>query len=332
MWALDNRTPFAADRTWVRDVEGEHQWIVAVKATYAVGEDGSLELADEQPAPLHAAEHYGSPATTSVRLPADLTLPKPGTDVLLNATAHAPSGEPATEVPVTMRIAGRTKTLIVHGERNYTRSASLQTSAAAPFLSCPIRYELAYGGQDLREPDASRRRIEPRNPVGRGVSSSSLRGQPAHRIEYPGEHPAKAPPAGFAAIASHWSPRRGLAGTYDERWTQTKRPLLPDDFDPASLLASPQDQRPDAGRLHGGEPIQLLNMTPSGWLALVLPRHTLTLITRFGRRRAEHPAQLATVLLDTDAMRLTLVWQSALAVSSRDVDALDFTTIEVDRG
>jgi len=38
MWALKNRTPYAAERTWVRDRSGAHHWIVAVKATFDLSE------------------------------------------------------------------------------------------------------------------------------------------------------------------------------------------------------------------------------------------------------------------------------------------------------
>jgi hypothetical protein len=32
MWQIDNRSPFAAAGTWVRDRQGREIWIVAVKA------------------------------------------------------------------------------------------------------------------------------------------------------------------------------------------------------------------------------------------------------------------------------------------------------------
>lgn len=32
MWELDNRTPYAAERTWVRDKAGDHHWMIAVES------------------------------------------------------------------------------------------------------------------------------------------------------------------------------------------------------------------------------------------------------------------------------------------------------------
>lgn len=56
MWTLINETEYAADRTWVRDTDGRHHWLVVVKATFEFTLDGSLGLADEQLEPLHVPE------------------------------------------------------------------------------------------------------------------------------------------------------------------------------------------------------------------------------------------------------------------------------------
>jgi len=48
MWAVENHTPYAVERTWGRDKDGVHEWIVAVKATFNIKSDGNLLLADEQ--------------------------------------------------------------------------------------------------------------------------------------------------------------------------------------------------------------------------------------------------------------------------------------------
>lgn len=34
MWALNNQTPYSAERNWTRDKRGVHYWIVSVKATF----------------------------------------------------------------------------------------------------------------------------------------------------------------------------------------------------------------------------------------------------------------------------------------------------------
>lgn len=102
MWEIRNKTPYAADRTWVRDKNGRHHWIVIAKATFT--SSGALRLADEQLPPLHEPEYFGEPGKSSLRYEADLVARKPGTDVIVNAHAHAPRGRPVQEVVVGLRV------------------------------------------------------------------------------------------------------------------------------------------------------------------------------------------------------------------------------------
>ena len=62
MWAIKNETSYAAERTWVRDKNGAHRWSVVVKATFDLGTDGAVRLADAQVPPLLVPEHSGEPA------------------------------------------------------------------------------------------------------------------------------------------------------------------------------------------------------------------------------------------------------------------------------
>lgn len=325
MWALDNRTPYAADRNWTRDKDGLHWWLVAVRATFGIGRGGQLTLADEQLPPVLAPEHFGEPGASSLRYDSDLLAIKPSTDVVLVASAHAPRGRPAASVPVVLRVGPLEKTLVVHGERAYFEG--LATTSAVPFVTREIRYELAFGGSDLSDPDPKNHRLDERNPVGRGIVPRGTKHAPAHAIEYPVGNPASQGPAGFGPIDWGWLPRRALAGTYDAKWVDRKKPLLPDDYDPAFALCAPTDQRTSTP-LRGGEKVGLLNLSPEGTLVFELPRRELKLRSRFGRKVRDHGAMLATVIIEPDDHRLSLVWQSALRVPAPDADYLDITEIE----
>jgi hypothetical protein len=329
MWTLFNQTPYAAERNWTRDKHGVHWWIVAVRATFDLARDGRVSLADEQLPPVLAPEYFGEPGKSSLRYDSDLLAAKPATDLLLLVNAHAPAGRAVPTVPVGLRVGPLQKQLLVHGERVYRSGVTgLTTSAPEPFITRPIRYELAFGGIDLSDSDPRNHRIDERNPVGRGLArrTAQLADRPAHAIEYPGANPASSGPAGFGPIDSAWLPRRALAGTYDERWERTKKPLLPDDFDPAYALSSPTDQRL-ATPLVGGERVELVNMTPQGRLVIELPRISLAFASRFGSRRKPHPPKLATVLIEPEEQRLSLVWQSTLRVPAPETDYLDGTEI-----
>jgi len=70
----------------------------------------------------------------------------------------------------------------------------------------PVVYERTYGGFDRTDPDPSRHRMYAPNPVGVGFATRSahLEHTPGPNVVVPGKDLAKAGPAGFGAIASHW--------------------------------------------------------------------------------------------------------------------------------
>lgn len=323
MWHLDNRTPYAADYTWGRDKEGVHEWIVAVKATYHIQPDGALILAEEQLPPLLAPEYHGEPGASSLRYDADLISPKPATDIVLVGSAHAPGGRPSTEFWVALRIGRQSKQLRVVGDRFWRQGIfGLTATSPRPVAQVPLVYERAYGGFDQSDPDPTRQRMDARNPVGCGLVVEE--GRPLPNFEPADGNLEKAGPAGFGPLDSFWSPRRELGGTYDERWQAGRYPLLPSDWDPRTLQCAPLDQQ--VNRPLRGEVIELTNLTPSGYLRFSLPALSLRLRTRLDGHTHEHRGELATVVLEPDVPRVSLVYQSTLKVRNNG-DYLDETII-----
>lgn len=328
MWDLRNLTSYAARSSWTRDVDGTHRWLVCVKATFDVQPRGATTLADEQPEPLLLPEYFGEPGTSSIRYDIDVVPEKPTTDLVVNATGYAPQQRPARDFMVMLRLGPIIKTLMIHGDRYFTETLSgLGPSRATPVTEVPIRYERAYGGYDCEDPDPAKHRLEPRNPVGRGIArrAASLVGKPVANVEYPTGSPANAGPAGFGAIDGSWSPRRELQGTYDAAWLEHRRPLLPVDWSPQSLLCSPADQRPPQ-YLRGGELVELGNVTPEGTFRVELPKVFLGFKTRVDGRVEEHRARLGTVIVEPDDRKLIMVWQTSIPVRGNP-DYLDETTI-----
>lgn len=329
MWMLDNQTPFEAERTWVRDKHGIHHWIVVVKATYDIAEDGALNLSDEPVAPLHAAEYIGTVGESSLRYEADLLAMKPATDIYLNAVAYAPYAQACTEVKVALQINRWRKELLVYGKRIWQGTLSGGAAPSSPeyYVRMPITYEGAFGGFDQQDPDPQKHRIDIQNPVGSGVASNinHLIGMPAPNIEYPSQSLGKSRPAGFGAIASYWSPRKELAGTYDANWVAQRKPLLPLDYDPKFLMCAPLDQQV-SGYLNGGELVELVNLTPNGRLRFSLPTESMIFESYFGSVCRKHDSKLVTVVIESEGPRLILTWQTSLECGG-DADYLDKTVI-----
>jgi hypothetical protein len=329
MLALANKTAYAAERNLGKDNRGALHWVVAVRASFDIERNGRLRAADEQTSPAFAPEYFGDPGASSIRWDADLTLMKPSTDVLVNGSAHASNGRRSAEVAVRLRVDTLSKSLLVRGENvHYRGPTGWTTSAPRPFDSMPIRYERAFGGFDQSDPNPAKHRLDPRNPIGRGfVSEGSARDHlPGPNVIYPTGKVERVGPAGFGALASYWSPRLELGGTYDDNWKRVQKPLLPVDWKSESLLVSPPDQR-FANYLRGGEPILLSGMSPDGELRFELPKLYFAFATHFGSRVQEHRGRLVTVLVEPSERCLACVWQSTLEISLRDVDRLDKTVI-----
>lgn len=333
MWIVSNKTRFAAERTWVQDKDANKIWLVAVKATYDILPDGTCGLSEQQVPVFRVGQPYGAPGESSLAYDADLLGLKPCTDVLIKGTAWAPAARQASFVDVQMRVGTIEKKLRVFGDRVWERGlgGGVTASGAIEFESMPIVYERAYGGWDKGADDPSDHRLEERNPVGTGFAlrAEHCVDKNLPNVEYPdqliGSWKDRPSPAGLNALECHWSPRRELAGTYDERWHQSRFPLWAEDFDPLYNNCAPGDQRAD-GFLKGGEPVDLINLTANGRLQFALPTAQLMFETRFGRQRIEHSANLAMVVLEPDLSRAILVWQTSLLCNHR-VDDLDETVV-----
>jgi len=267
---------------------------------------------------------YGEPDQSSIKSPSDVSLMKPGTDVLLIGQAYAPGGRPTTWMDVAVAVGPVNRTVRVFGNRQWrtvTREVTYSASQPQPFEVMPLVWERAFGGSD--------RTVKPmceevRNPVGTGYRASdvqaSIVGVRLPNLEDPGS-PITAwnqtpQPVCFAPISPHWEPRRSYAGTYDDEWQKHRAPYLPKDFDSRFLqLAPPGLIAP--GYLKGGEPVELRGVTPSGLVRFRLPSVMLRVTYRLDGSPLERPAHLDTMVMEPDEARLTLTWRAVLPCDKR---------------
>ena len=154
MWLLNNRTPYAAERSWIQDKDANKIWLVVVKATFDLRGDGSARLADQQVPVFRVCQPRGEPGASSLMYEADLLWLKPGTDVIVNGSAWPGDGRLATSIDVAVRLGPVDKRLRVFGDREWRQGATGPAiSQPRPFESMPIVYERAFGGWDRSAAD-----------------------------------------------------------------------------------------------------------------------------------------------------------------------------------
>ncbi len=187
----------------------------------------------------------------------DQGMVKERAEFLCLGSFHAPGGRPLRQSAISVRVANRTKKLVVSGPRTWRAGGT--ASAAEPIESLPIRYDHAYGGEGYAD-----------NPLGEGHveltdADSGERYRPLPRIEYPStavSSPSQTPPpASLEGIDIGWRPRQRYGGTYDEAYLRERMPGLPDDVDWRLFNEACEDQWFD-DFLRGDEDFELINMMP----------------------------------------------------------------------
>jgi len=317
---VENETPFAFDMMGLADEEGRPLLLLVVKATYTFGDSG-LKLADTQVPVKWGGEPRGKPGESSDKYEPGTAFIKPATDVVLLGHAYPPQ-KGAMEGLVALQVGPLKKAVRVVGERTWFRNMGhIAATRPLPFDKLPLTWERAFGGWDRT--DAAKPAFEPRNPVGTGFRASARHfeeGLKLPNLEDPAEplreFGQRVTPVGFGFTSPHWQPRAKYAGTYDEAWNKTRKPLLPKDFDRRFFnAAAPGLVAP--GYLKGNEPVVIAGASPKGRLAFPLPGQAAPVITMelAGGEDAKPELRLDTVILDTDAEQVQLLWRGHVVLS-----------------
>lgn len=367
-----NLTPFSTLCYKMLDTQDQEHHVVVMKVGFTLERTarGTVQarIQDDPAIPLCLQDEYAVELNHSqVLQESDLSPFKPRCDIIVNGTACALGGIPATEMPVSLRLltADRQllldKQLVVTGERFFIRhplTGKWSLSAPESFTSLPLSYQYAFGGECRidRESDEAKSvpekyRLTPEqqaehpqpdnppvahttcttNPQGTGFVerwyADATRQQrfPAPRIIDP-RHPftlesflhclngqadfsaVAFQPAGFGFLGQSWQPRLAKAGTYDQRWLDTRHPRLPEDFDFSHWNGAPEDQQipyPAPGLR-----FELKGVHPQGDLIGQLPAHKAVVLLRMDDG-ALIPQWMAldTLILDTDKMTLAVTWR-----------------------
>ncbi|MBX3276029.1 MAG: DUF2169 domain-containing protein [Sandaracinaceae bacterium] len=308
---MNSRVTGALDRFELYDEDGTRSVAVVVKQRFAWNDRGVVVRTDG--ATVEPVD-VPWPDGQSPKIPSDLCLRKPSTDVVVSGHAVAPRPAPFFDVHVS--VGPVAKSLRVFGLRSWHGSArTMKPSDALPTERVPLMWEHAFGGMDVSDPE--RAVVDHRNPYGTGLvcDPKTLEGAPVPQIEDPTDlirsSRSRPKPAGVAACASHFEPRRSLAGTFDQRWQDVRMPLFPVDYDPRfQQVAVPELVTP--APLIGNERVRLLNLGHAGAIELQLPRLVFQVDAHTDRGVTHHRPMLDTVLLLPDDRQLDMVWRTAL--------------------
>jgi len=324
MLQLVNDTPFPSQLGLFTDPEGHQTVSVVLKATLAMGAPETVCRPAQQQLPvLPASTYVGAPGRSSIHHPADLVPAKPQTDVVFVGHAYTPGRRRLTEMSTHLQVGALRKSMTVVGDRRWLPGlVGTVMSRPAPFERMPVVYERAYGGRPPSQWHSSTPDLDERNPVGTGYCASrrDVREMPLPNFEDPNDRISswrqRPPVVGLGAIDAHWLPRRRRAGTCDERWRSQRCPILPRDFDPRFHCVA-TDGLQSSAPLRGELDVTLVHLALEPVLRFRLPGAGVSMEFHVDGGLEVHAAELWTVLIEPDALRVVMVWGASCRIGKR---------------
>jgi hypothetical protein len=320
--------------------DGRELLLVVVKGTFTIPKHGEeAKLAAQQAPPVDADVFTGEPGFSAPVYESDYAPVKPRCDVILNGSAHAPGGHPTQRVTVSLRLGPMHKRFDVAGNRLWRKDVfGLAATEPEYFTLMPISYDNAFGGVDNLNPDPEKHDAYLSNPVGKGfypISKAKIDGTPVPNTEESGT-PITSPTGSYRAmsfgpIGRAWRPRPKYAGTYDQDWIDNVFPFLPSDFEDRYYQCAPEDQQTDY--LRGGEELELVNLTPEGYVRFRLP--TVEVPVTFylkNYEQTEIAAVCDTLVIEPDLERFTMVWRASLPLRRNMFEVAQVITGRMPRG
>lgn len=288
-------------------VDGQWQVTAIVKASFGWEDSGQTTPVPPEPV-LLADEFAGEPASSGLLRASELAPPKARLDLLLAGALAFP--QPITQIDVELVVGNRMhKRARVFGDRLWVPAVTAERAPSQPraVTRVPIAWERSFGGSDPEDAKCT----EPRNPAGSGVAKDprTLHGKLAPNFEDPQNllpvRLGRPAPVGFGPIAAHWRQRSALAGTYDEAWQQTRRPLPPQDFALEYFNVAPADQQLDG--YQPGEEVRLINMTTAARERLLLPALEVPVTFVSSDELSEGMAIVDTLIIEPEERRFSLL-------------------------
>lgn len=329
---LNNKTDSKAELALLADENGRDVLLVLVKTTYDIADDGSLSLPEQQEPICFEGEYFGEPGKSSIKTAPEANFEKLATDVVLIGHAYAPNGQPVAHFDVGLQVADMRQHIRVFGDRVWQKRVTANKvitwvmTRPQPLIKLPLIYEKAFGGQDLTPDEKTHHAVEPRNILGSGVIAKHSKQEevplpnledPKQLIKSPDDRPQ---PLGMGFVSPDCQPRIGYSGTYDENWEKTRLPMLPLDFKREFFNAA-HPKLTAKGFLDGSEVIHIINACPQGRLSFQMPGEKPQIGIKYLYKNTKPlTVKLDTVLINTDDMKLTLLWRATEDIFNRIYD------------
>ena len=291
-----DRSGFAvATMTWSWEPPSLRRTVI-VKSTFSLGAAGEEPLLSDEQAPLDVDTHASTDDEPELLRATDYVPLKPQVDVLVRGTAHAPPGRSAALLRI--EVGSIENEMVGFGERRWTAYGI--PGAAGPFEPFPLQWSRAAGGAD-----------QPANPA--GISEVPPRLENPRDLVRDRTHLPR--PSGWSPISPQWESRRALLGTFDAAWLDAQWPYLPRDLDLAFFQAAPEHMRSTA--VAPGSRFSVTGVRPDGQGIhgrLPTPRPRAFAALGSGEP-AEVDLTVDTLLFDTDALHLSMVWRGSYEVT-----------------
>ncbi|EHW0036617.1 DUF2169 domain-containing protein, partial [Salmonella enterica subsp. enterica serovar Agona] len=156
-----NLTPFSTLCYSMLDKQDVEHRVVAMKVGFTLervaGDIFSVRVQENPAMPLCMQDEYaGEQSLSQVLQESDLSPFKPRCDVIVNGSAYAPGGLPVREISVSLRLLTAERQILldkplrVSGERFFVRhplTGQWSLSEPEPFISLPLHYQYAFGGE-----------------------------------------------------------------------------------------------------------------------------------------------------------------------------------------
>jgi hypothetical protein len=334
--------------------DGEPILAVLLKRSYRIVANGPAERLDSARPLVPGDQHFGDPMNSTVEHESDHVPYKLATDVVVHADAHAPADAPVTELLVSVVVGRTRKDVLVIGDRvaHHRSDATPVFSDPVPFTRMPMRYELAYGGVDVRT-DPTLAFPYARNHLGRGFvvanTADAVEGVQLPNMEAPDDrltperlccghvmHWERQPLTdGLGWYSKYWQPRAGLAGVMPgDRALETQlrreyaRVIPPHqraDYRNTALRTMDFAFFNGASRglvrpyLEPSERVAFRNLHPSGDVIGALPSHWPKISLDIGQGGVEVTrGVLHTATIRLDVLEMDLVWRAAFPYPGLD--------------